>query len=128
MAPMLVTRTDVVVRGALDGLATRHRVYANNLANLETPGFTPSDVPFEAQLRQARDRMAFDPRRIVDTPPLRLRPVITTQAAGRADANDVEIDEQVMQLAENSLTYEAVAQSARLRNELMRDVIADGKR
>ena len=61
MAGLFLTKTDVVISGALDGLAARHRVYANNIANLETPGFQPSEVPFETQLRRMRDEMAANP-------------------------------------------------------------------
>lgn len=48
MSSIFQTPTDVVTRGALDGLAARHRAYVNNIANVDTPGFTPGDVPFEA--------------------------------------------------------------------------------
>jgi flagellar basal-body rod protein FlgB len=121
-------RTDVVVRGALDGLAARHRVYANNLANLETPGFQPGEVPFEAALRRVRDDLARDPTKAgrSGAPPLKV--VAEDQNAHRADGNGVQADLQAIRLAENTLSYEALTQAARMRGALLRDVVSDGRR
>jgi flagellar basal-body rod protein FlgB len=38
---------------AISGLSTRQQVTANNIANLETPGFTASSVDFESSLAEA---------------------------------------------------------------------------
>jgi flagellar basal-body rod protein FlgB len=130
---MFVTKTGLVVKAALDGLATRHRVFANNLANLETPGFQPSDLPFEAELRELRDRLASDPatiRRVAadrSSPGLTLAVVPDDQETYRADGNGVQADRQMIRLQENSLTYEAVAQATRMRGELLRAVLTDGR-
>ncbi|OGO39885.1 MAG: flagellar basal-body rod protein FlgB, partial [Chloroflexi bacterium RBG_16_57_9] len=42
--------TNQVLHTALDGLARRQQVTANNIANAETPGFKASIVTFESQL------------------------------------------------------------------------------
>jgi flagellar basal-body rod protein FlgB len=44
--------------GALDGLAMRGEVRANNVANAETPGFRARHVEFESALRDAIQRGA----------------------------------------------------------------------
>lgn len=126
---MLGTRTDIVVGKALDGMATRHRVYVNNIANVETPQFTPSDVPFEAELRRLRDSMAFDS--LADTTeakefvPSELK---QGQMVGRKDENGVAIDDQVVRLEENQLSYEALLQAARLRHDIMHSSITETAR
>jgi flagellar basal-body rod protein FlgB len=38
---------------AIHGLSVRQQVTANNIANLETPGFTASNVSFESSLADA---------------------------------------------------------------------------
>jgi flagellar basal-body rod protein FlgB len=128
MAGLFLTRTDVVVRGALDGLAARHRAYANNMANVETPGFQPSDVPFENQLRNLRDEIADSPARIQQRRTLDLAETPDNQGAERLDGNGVQPDRQVVKLAENTLTYEALKQSVKMRGELLRSVITEGRR
>ena len=38
---------------ALDGLSLRQRVTADNISNIDTPGFTAATVDFESSLRSA---------------------------------------------------------------------------
>jgi flagellar basal-body rod protein FlgB len=124
---MFETRTGEVARGALDGLAARHRAFVNNLSNLETPGFQPGDVPFEAHLRKFRDALVADPT-ASSTPSSRLLEVVPDdQAANREDQNGVQADQQMIRLEENTLTYEALAQATRLRASLMRSVLTEGR-
>jgi len=127
MAGLFLTQTDIVIRGALDGLAARHRAYANNIANIETPGFQPSEVPFETQLRRLRDQMVENPATVGSAQILALDPVPDSQAADRVDGNGVQADRQVTLLAESTLTYEALSQAARLHDSLLRSAITEGK-
>jgi flagellar basal-body rod protein FlgB len=51
-----IPATDVVastLRTALDGLSLRQRVTADNIANIDTPGFRAATVDFESSLRTA---------------------------------------------------------------------------
>lgn len=129
------TRTGVVARGALDGLASRHRVFANNIANLETPGFQPGDVPFEAHLRKVRDDLLSQPNAssvpsigsVAKTLARAFEVVPDDQASGREDLNGVQADRQMIRLEENTLTYEALAQATRMRAGLMRNVLTEGR-
>ncbi len=53
---MLLSGTDAVgsaLWAALDGLSMRQRVAADNIANMDTPGFIASRVDFESSLRGA---------------------------------------------------------------------------
>ena len=45
--------TTSALKSALDGLAQRQRVTADNIANLNTPGFLAGRVDFESSLRGA---------------------------------------------------------------------------
>jgi flagellar basal-body rod protein FlgB len=127
MSSLFETRTGDVVRGALDGLAARHRAIAQNLANVETPGYQPVEVSFEDQLRQMRDR--FDEPGLGGSTPdsLNLAATVEDSDTGRADGNGVSIDHEVMRLTENTMTYEAVAQAARMRGELLKSAIREGR-
>ncbi|QCX28582.1 flagellar basal body rod protein FlgB [Nocardioides jishulii] len=42
-----------VLSSALDGASLRQRVIADNIANVDTPGFRATSVDFESSLRQA---------------------------------------------------------------------------
>jgi flagellar basal-body rod protein FlgB len=43
----------LTLQRAISGLSTRQQVTANNIANLETPGFIASSVDFESSLADA---------------------------------------------------------------------------
>ncbi len=54
--PVSLLGTDVVastLRTALDGLSQRQRVTADNIANIDTPGFRAATVDFESSLQAA---------------------------------------------------------------------------
>lgn len=42
-----------ILHSALDGLSLRQRVTADNIANIDTPGYRASTVDFETELRKA---------------------------------------------------------------------------
>lgn len=50
---MLDDVASVTLQAAIAGLSRRQQVTANNIANVETPGFTASSVSFESSLAQA---------------------------------------------------------------------------
>lgn len=87
---------------ALDGVALRQRVTANNIANVMTPGFRASKVAFEQSLAGAV--AAGDP----------LAASATVEATGgtpREDGNDVEIEDETTTLMKSGLQFQAAAQA-----------------
>lgn len=50
---MLDSVSSLALRSALDGLALRQRVTANNIANVNTPGFQAQRVSFEEALARS---------------------------------------------------------------------------
>ena len=49
----MIDSTGSAIYAALNGLAARQRVIANNVANIETPGYIAGKVSFEDSLRAA---------------------------------------------------------------------------
>ena len=50
---MIADATSTALHAALSGLAQRSRVTADNIANIQTPGFLAGRVDFESSLRSA---------------------------------------------------------------------------
>ncbi|MCW2531724.1 MAG: flagellar basal-body rod protein FlgB, partial [Blastococcus sp.] len=50
---MIGDATSTTLHAALSGLAQRQRVTADNIANIQTPGFLAGRVDFESSLRGA---------------------------------------------------------------------------
>ena len=102
----------------LDAAALRHRVIAQNVANVNTPGYRALEVDFEdalaRQLERGGDLAAMTPPRIVEA----------TDARPRADGNTVDIDAQMGQLNKNSLLYGLYSQVMATKMAMMRRAIS----
>lgn len=120
-----LSRTDRLIHAALDGLALRQRVIGDNVANVDTPGFKAGWVEFEDALRSAVARgSGLGGRERLPGPQ-----VITNSAgSGQSDGNNVDIESEMILLAETNITYNALAQLTADRLRLVRSVIADGRR
>ena len=94
----------LVSKKLLDATHLRHEALANNLANVETPGFKRRDLPktFSVELRRAVDRKDF--RRVKSLLP---RSAEDRQAKPvRMDGNTVQLDEEMLAMNRNALNYE----------------------
>jgi flagellar basal-body rod protein FlgB len=121
--------TQTVLIKAMDATAARHRAISNNIANVETPGYVRQQVSFEKELRQALDTPdvlaggieaqveALQPGMIDDT----ASPV-------RENGNNVDADQEMAALAENTLDYQAILQSYNIKDQMLRSAIYEGKR
>lgn len=93
--------TFVAMNSALDGLALRQRVIADNIANLQTPGFRANRVSFEASLAAAvRDGSG------AVTPD-----VSTSLEPTRLDGNNVNLDTETLQSIDTNLRYQLATQA-----------------
>jgi flagellar basal-body rod protein FlgB len=119
--------TSLVLAKCLDAAAVRHKVIANNIANVETPGYKRSEVLFEDHLKQVLEGAD---RRLVKRRVRELEPVVTTDtlSPSRPDGNNVSIDREMADLAKNSLRYEAAVQILNLKNAMIRTVLTEGRR
>lgn len=132
---------DKAIVAALNGLMARQKAIANNLANVDTPGFKASEVRFEERLREALARegerqpimlVTDHPRHISTTArsvdlvkPEVIRLANTTN---RIDGNNVDIDREMVKLAETTLSYNALVQLISSRIALGRYLINEGRR
>ncbi len=128
---------DNLLTYALDALSLRQRVTANNIANVNTPGFKRGTVPFEAELRRALEKSnerllpsRTHPRHLLpkaftpNTPSV----VIDRSTALRNDGNNVDIEREAAQQAKDALLYQAVIAQVNRRIGALRSVIHDGRR
>ena len=133
------TATDRLFRTALDGLSARQRVIADNVANVDTPDFKASKVTFEQSLKKAYGQLkAGNPRmfkvqngvagpdqdRISVTP----QTVTLQTTTRRNDGNNVDIDEEMLDLTNTNVTYNALVQTTSQRLSGLRNVINGGSR
>jgi flagellar basal-body rod protein FlgB len=113
----MIDSTGSVIYAALNGLAARQRVIADNVANVETPGFIAGRVSFEDSLRAAiADGDAGDAslamRRSAD-------PV-------NVNGNNVSLDNEVVSLTGTDLSYQLMIQALNHKFDLLRTAIGSG--
>lgn len=120
---------------SLDLRAKRHALISSNLANVETPGYAPSDLSFEGQLKSAL-KVKKEPAAPVTHPrhiPLkgaaagldRVRGEVidTTSASAGPDGNGVELEAEMGRMAENQIMYNATVQLLGKKLEGMKQAI-----
>lgn len=119
----------------------RHRVISNNLANLSTPGFRPTDLPvaeFQHQLGEAIDDRrerhggsggALRPRDSGSIEfhehGLSIEPQPLAENLMFHDGNDRDVERIVQDLVENFMTFRMAADFARNRFDLINDAIRE---
>lgn len=120
--------TSQALAAALRGTVARHAALADNIANVDTPGFIRKDVEFEEALATALDRARRAPSAVageVAASPVRTRPDFSTLP--RADGNNVDIDREMTALSRNALRYQAASEMLGARIRMLRVAIHQGR-
>lgn len=127
---------------ALDGLSLRGRTITNNVANVDTPGFKSSEVSFEEELAAAVRQPSGADFQMVSTNRLHMGTMPTradlsgveakTQALRaqslRNDGNTVDIDREMIRLAETQIQFSAATAFTNLKFAQLRQAIYEGRR
>lgn len=133
-----------VLEQSLKAAGLRHQVIANNIANVNVPGFQAQEVSFEEQLKVALSTqetpetglqgLTADPRHIPinkpQRPTLPVEPSVHLSTTGvmRQDGNTVDIEAENAKLAANQLWYQALVRSVQDEFTRLRTAINEGRR
>ena len=137
----LYSPTIQLLERRLDVRSTKHKVIAANIANIDTPNYRPFNVLVEEALkREAASNgartdgeiplMRTDIRHFGSSDEKGLAPVETREFSVntqfRMDGNKVDMDQEMVDLSENGILYNASAQiiSAKLRG--LKEIITSG--
>jgi flagellar basal-body rod protein FlgB len=111
----LFSRTSIpTVAKSLDACMLRGRAIANNLANVNTPGYERIEVAFESRLRDALDEKkitgsADQPdHMLLGKPDLSQVEAVAYRSKDPVlpgEINNVDVDEEAAKLAENQMLY-----------------------
>jgi len=113
----------------LDATAARQRAIAHNIANVDTPGYTRSDVSFHDQLARALEDAGDDPLLAASrVGEIRPRSALDAQTPSRADGNNVDVDREMASLAGNTLEYEAAAEIVKVKLDMLRSAVSEGRK
>ena len=103
-----IDKSATLLEKMLDVSSVKHKVIANNIANVNTPGYKKMGVSFSDQLEKALNESSMNK---FDT----LQPKIViskedTSETARNDGNNVDMDKEVSSLVKNTLTYSIYTQ------------------
>ena len=103
-----IDKSTTLLEKMLDVSSVKHKVIANNIANVNTPGYKKMDVDFADQLEKALSEAStnkFDA--------LQPKIVISKEDVSetvRNDGNNVDMDKEVSSLVKNTLAYSIYTQ------------------
>jgi len=111
--------TPILLKKMMDGCMVRHSVLANNIANVNTPGFKRQDVDFKKALADA----------IKSGDPVKLGSAesqIKTDRSARSNenGNSVSMQKEIGMMADNSLLYSFSAMTMSDKFARMRKAIS----
>lgn len=101
--------TSTILSKALDASWMRNQVISENIANVDTPGYKRKDVQFENALQEALRSNNNVSKMDVN----RLEPEVIkdkTNLSYRLDGNNVNIDTEMVNLANNQIKYNTLVQ------------------
>lgn len=114
---MLDDITMQALHASLSGLSTRQRAIADNLANVNTPGFLARKVQFEDSLRTATAN---------GTPGAARPEVLASLEPTNTNGNNVNLDEEVVSLTDTGLRYQLDIEALTTKFKILRSSIGDG--
>lgn len=132
----IADQTIAVLSKSLDLRAQKQQVIASNIANAETPGYEARKLSFEANLQQALktpevSQNHHNPRHfpIGNGAVNAVQGSISRQPASNpiGDGNSVSLDDEMLDLAENQLLYEASGQMLKKKFTMLKFVAGDGR-
>lgn len=130
---LLFDRLSTTLEHALDFRLERGNMISANLANVDTPGYTPVDIKFDEQLGQFLS--GKNPPNMSRTDAIH-RSAFETAPRGEVefdyfslpnqDGNSVDLDHEMSKLAENQLLYKATTKVYSKRMALIKYAIQEG--
>jgi flagellar basal-body rod protein FlgB len=107
---LFITPTLQGLRLAMDDASLRQQAIASNLANVNTPGYQRVDVSssFQQAFKSALDRVSDG--ETVDEMPEGGLETAAVQGPARPDGNTVQLEQEMLAMANNSARYEFAAQ------------------
>jgi flagellar basal-body rod protein FlgB len=127
-------RTTKLLSKVLDFRTVKQSVISGNLANADTPGYIPRDIPFEKALQRAvskgsvklnktnHNHISIDQK--IFTKDFNPRDIVIEDGK----PNELNIDNEMAKMAQNNLLYEASVKLLSKKFEALKTVITESRR
>ncbi len=97
----------------LDLRVARNQVIASNVANVDTPGYKAKDIDFGQIMTKEADKLALkrtDDRHMPQGDGTTMPVIEESKASPRPDGNNVQMEEEMLKLAQNNIEYNILVQ------------------
>lgn len=132
MIDKLFGKVNMLEKG-LDASWLKNNVIANNIANVDTPGFKSSSVSFESAFKRALNNEGISAKKTRDKhinfSSQSVEAMVTTNknTVNRMDGNNVNIDYENAELAKNTIYYNTLAEQLQSEFRKLSIAINEGK-
>lgn len=128
-------KTGQVLQKVMDLRQQNQDVIASNIANAQTPGFSPARLEFQEALSSAvgRGKTAMAATHPQHLPvggginQVQGKVLRTPDRSGLGDGNNVNLDQEMINLAENQILYEGATQMLNKKMGILKYVAQDGR-
>ena len=131
---ILFDRLSGTMSHALDFRLQRNNIVAANLANIDTPGYTPVELKFEDQLKSFLEgdkpigMSATHERHLTHADPIEQGEMeFDAYSLPDQKGNSVDLDHESSKLAENQLMYRTIITAYNKRMSLLQFAVREGK-
>lgn len=126
-------QTTHFLKKTLDFRVRNQEVISSNIANSDTPGYIPARLEFEGSIERALVtsglKLAKTQKGHIGTTggTIDARVVRESRETDIGDRNEVSVEEEMVQMAENQILYEATIQTLNKKYALLKYVVHDGR-
>ena len=131
---LFADKTPLILKKALDFQSERQLLISSNISNIDTPGYQAKDIDFKGALKAALGSsddltMRSTHRSHIGPNPDALKglqaEIFSEPDAAKSNGNNVNIDKEMMKLAENQISYNATVQMLAKRTSTIRAAITE---
>ena len=117
-----------IMEKGLDTSSLRQKVIANNVANLETPGFKRSDVDFQKAFDNALGKdnnlsLKLTSAKHIPGVGDMQNILVTDPSSIQTNGNNVDIDREMTNVAENGIYFSSVSRATTMQMGILRLLI-----
>ena len=110
----MLDRIAANVERYMDLLSDRQKLVAENIANVDTPGYVTKDIDFQTEFSKGSTGGAPQVQEV-------------TSLQSKSDGNNVHLEREARLLSENALRFSVASHLARAKMTAIRDAIHSGR-
>ncbi|GGB56659.1 flagellar basal body rod protein FlgB [Fictibacillus barbaricus] len=114
---------------ALDGSALKQKTISNNLANVDTPGYKAKETVFNQEFKKSLHAHRTDQRHFsfsnMSSASFHIKE--RTNTAMNHNGNNVDVDQEMAELAKNQLYYQTLVQRINGKFNSIKMVVKGGR-